>query len=155
MLLDQQQRQIVLALQAFEPGEQTIDDHWSQAFERLVHQQQRRVAHQCAADRQHLLLAARQLIAVIAAALGKRREEVVDFRQRPLPRALGDRQILLDRQRRKYLALLRDKADAEPRAPVRRQHCDLLVGEADSTPVQSGMTRDGGEQGRLADPVTP
>src|SRR5437867_12039333 len=34
MLLDQQQRQIVLALQAFEPGEQTIDDHWSQAFER-------------------------------------------------------------------------------------------------------------------------
>jgi len=59
VLLDQQECEIILVLEALEPGEQGIDDYRGQAFERLVHQQQRRVAHQRTADRQHLLFAAR------------------------------------------------------------------------------------------------
>src|SRR5262249_38621335 len=84
VLLDQQQRQIVLAFEAVESGEQSIDDDRGEALERLVHQQQRRIAHQRAADRQHLLLAARELVTAIAAPLGERREKVVDPGERPL-----------------------------------------------------------------------
>ena len=121
----------------------------------LVEQQQCRVAHQCAPDREHLLLAARQLIALIAAALGQGREEVIDACERPLARALGNRQILLDRQGRKDFALLRHKADAEPRAPVRGQARDLPAREANGAAMQPGMAHNSGEQSRLADPVAP
>ncbi len=78
MLFNQQQRQIILAFEAVEPGEERLDDHRRQPFERLVHQQQRRVAEQCPADRQHLLLAARKLLAAVTAALGERGKEFVD-----------------------------------------------------------------------------
>ena len=44
----------------------SCDDQRRQPFERLVEQQQLRVEHQRAADRQHLLLAARQLVAHVA-----------------------------------------------------------------------------------------
>ena len=50
----------------FHGGDQFIDDHRRQALERLVQQQQRRIGHQRARDRQHLLLAAGQLIAHVA-----------------------------------------------------------------------------------------
>ena len=49
----------------------------------LVQDQQLGVGHQGAADRQHLLLAARDLVAEVAAALGKPRQEGVDALQRP------------------------------------------------------------------------
>ena len=49
-----------------------IDDDRRQAFGRLVHDQQARIGQQRAADRQHLLLAAGELGAAVAAALGQR-----------------------------------------------------------------------------------
>ena len=78
------------------------------------------------ADRQHLLLAAGQLVAEIASPFGQAREEVVDRRRVQRPGARGDGEILVDRQRGEYLALLRDPADAGARAPVRRQRRDVL-----------------------------
>ena len=51
---------------------QLFDHNWRKTFERLVQQQQRRIGHQRARDRQHLLLTAGQLIAQMAAALGER-----------------------------------------------------------------------------------
>ncbi len=59
-------------------GGQFLDDDRREAFERLVEQQQRRVGHQRARDRQHLLLAAGQLIAHVAAPFLDAREQVVD-----------------------------------------------------------------------------
>jgi hypothetical protein len=51
MLLDEQKRQLTLALQPVEPVEQGVDYNRGQAFERLVHQQQCRIAHQGTPDR--------------------------------------------------------------------------------------------------------
>src|SRR5205807_4204275 len=118
-------------------------------------QQQAWVAHQCASDSEHLLLASRELIPAIAASLGERGEKVVDLAERPLPRAFGNRQILLDRQRGEDFALLRHKTDAEPGAPIRGQPRDVPAGKAYLAAVQWRMAHDRGEQRRLADPVAP
>ena len=134
VLLDQQQRQIVLALEAVEPGEQRVDDDRRQAFERLVHQQQRRVAHQRAADRQHLLLAARELVAAVVAALGERRKEIVDPCERPAPRA-----------RRHRSGFPRPSARERSHAPAARSRCRAAPAERAAVPRcparQSGSCR--------------
>ena len=64
-------------------GGQLLDDDRREALERLVEQQQRRIGHQRARDRQHLLLAAGELVAHVAAPLGEAREQLVDRRQGP------------------------------------------------------------------------
>ena len=43
MLFDKQESQIIFALEALQPSEESIDDYRGQTFERLVHQQKRRV----------------------------------------------------------------------------------------------------------------
>ncbi len=111
------------------------------------------VADEGAADREHLLLPAGQVIAAVAAARGEPGKEVVDPRQRPGPGLRGDPQILLDGQRREDLALLRDKADAEPRPAVGRQGRDIAAGKADVPGMQRGMSHDRRQEGRLAHPV--
>ena len=58
-----------------------------EALERLVHQQQRRVAHQRAADGEHLLLAAGDLVAHVRRVAREPREELVDALEVPAPRA--------------------------------------------------------------------
>src|SRR5690554_1558062 len=55
-----------------------IDDDRSKAFGRLVHYQQARIGQKRARDRQHLLLAARQLPTAIVLALCKARESRID-----------------------------------------------------------------------------
>src|SRR5215469_7401856 len=106
MLLDQEQSEIILPLQAIEAGEQCVDDDGREPFERLVHQEERGIAHQGAADGEHLLLAAGELIAAVAPPLGEPWEEVVDARERPAAWTRGHEEILLERQRGEDLALL-------------------------------------------------
>src|SRR5262249_36064636 len=55
---------------------QVLDDEWREPFRRLVEEQQLRIAHQRARDRQHLLLAARQEPALTILELAKLGEEV-------------------------------------------------------------------------------
>ena len=85
-------------LLAFGPGrifafideqEQSIDDDGRKPLQRLVHEQQRGVAHQRAADRQHLLLAAGNLVAHVGAAFGKPRKELIDALHGPGTGAFG------------------------------------------------------------------
>src|SRR5689334_1589205 len=90
---------------------------------------------------------------MIAAALGERGEKIIDPSERPWSGALGNRQVLLHRQRGKDLALLRHEADAEPGAPISRECRNLMAGKADAAAVQTGMSHDSGEQGRLADAI--
>ena len=59
------------------------DDDRRQPLARLVQQQQRRIAHQCARDRQHLLLAARQPPRDPRAQRLQQRKDVVDAPDRP------------------------------------------------------------------------
>src|ERR1700716_962576 len=89
VLLDQQNRDALIA--------QHLDDladlrHHSghQPFGRLVEQDDLRLEHHRAGDRQHLLLASRQRTAGLAAALGQDREEGVDLVEQLLLARLGD-----------------------------------------------------------------
>ena len=92
-----------------------LDDHRRQAFGRLVHHQQARLEQQRAADRQHLLLAARQLRAAVALALGQAREHRVDALDVALARRATRRSVSSTRQRRPHAPALRHVGDAAPR----------------------------------------
>ena len=60
-------------------------DQRRQALGRLVEDQEPGVGHQGTADRQHLLLAARELAAHVALALAQAREQGVDALEVPGP----------------------------------------------------------------------
>ena len=62
-----------------------------QPFGRLVHDQQVGIRHQRPRDRQHLLLAAAQLVAAIVPPLGEPREHREDLLEIPAVAALGAR----------------------------------------------------------------
>src|SRR5437868_4072004 len=79
------------------------------------------IEDQGAADREHLLLTPRELIAEIAPPFAEPRKEVVDALRGPRA-ALGDgREVFLDRERFEDVALLRHPADAGMRTLVRAQ----------------------------------
>ena len=61
-------------------AQQFLDQDRRQPLQRLVEQHDARIEDQRAADRQHLLLAAGELVAEIAAALVQAREQLVDRR---------------------------------------------------------------------------
>ena len=91
VLLDQDHRRPLLRDHALNRGGQLLDDDRREALERLVEQQQRRVGHQRARDRQHLLLAAGQLVAHVGAPLGEAREQAVDRLEVPAARGATPR----------------------------------------------------------------
>src|SRR6185437_4025739 len=74
------------------------DDHRRQSLERLVEQDDLRVAYERARDREHLLLATRQIGTAAAAPLLQAREHLVDPVERPFRRRgeTGEDQVLLD-----------------------------------------------------------
>src|SRR5262245_6743759 len=74
-LLDQQDRQPALAPDAVDRLEDLLDDARPQPLRGLVEQEQIGPGHQPAAQRQHLLLAARQRAGELAVALPEDREE--------------------------------------------------------------------------------
>ena len=106
-----------------------------QALGRLVDQDQVGIAHQRAAHRQHLLLAAGQHAGGVVLALaqvGKQPEHVVE---RPATELSGplqaELQVLPHRQRRKDLPVLRHVADAEMRDLIGPQPDDVAAAIAD------------------------
>ncbi len=66
VLLDQDDRQRAFGAQFCQHVDQRVDEHRRQAFGRLVHQEDFGIGQKRARDRQHLLLAAGELIAHIA-----------------------------------------------------------------------------------------
>ncbi len=102
-----------------------LDDHRSQSLGRLVEQEQVGAGAQDAADRQHLLLAARQLGALAGEALlevGEEREDLLELKP---ARAHARRQqkIFLHIEAREDATFFRAQSDAEPR--------DLVAGKSD------------------------
>ena len=108
VLLDQHDRKRILVDQALQGLQQDLDDDGREPLERLVHEQQRRVAHQRPADGEHLLLAAGDLVAPVAAPLRELRKKIVDALEAPAAWTRGDGEVLLDRERREDIASLRD-----------------------------------------------
>ena len=153
MLLDQHDRRAFVRHHAAQGVHQLVDDDGCEAFQRLVQQQQLRIGHQRTGDGQHLLLTAGQLVAHVAAALGQPRKQIVHGLQCPAAGPGGDRQVLLQRQRGEYLALLRDPAEAQPCAPVRGGAGDVAALPDDAAAGEPGLPHDGEQQRAFADAI--
>ena len=136
-----------------------MDDVRSEPQRRLVEHDELRRAHEAAADREHLLLAARQRPGRLPAALGESREQ----REHPLAilRALSpgarqhgaDLEILVDAERRENLPALGDLADAEIAHAMARQAADLGPAEPDAAASRAMHAGDGLDQRSLAGAV--
>src|SRR5713226_6362077 len=113
ILLDEENGE-ALPLERADDGADLLDDDGCQSLGRLVEQQEARAGAQNAADRQHLLLAARQLGALAALALRKVGEDRIDLRDAHAARAHDRRQqqILLDVEAGEDAALFRAIGDA-------------------------------------------
>src|SRR5204863_3689031 len=153
MLLDEHDRKRILLDESLQGLQQHFDDDGREPFERLVHEQERRVAHQRAPDGEHLLLAAGDLVAPVVAPLGELREEIVDPLEGPAARTRRDVEVLLDRERRKDVACLRDQADAAAGTRADGQLHDRLLPVLYASRVKSRVPHDRLEQRGLAYPV--
>ena len=132
ILLDDEHRDVALLA---EPHQHVLDlghDDGRQSFGRLVHDQETRIGHQRARDRQHLLLAAGELGAAIVLALGQAREGVVDALDGPraAPHACDHAQVLVDGERAPQPPPLRHVADAEAGDLRRLQRQQILAAHA-------------------------
>src|SRR5437899_12631781 len=115
VLFDQDRGGSLLGHHAPDRPRQFFHDDGCESLERLVEQQERRVRHESARDREHLLLASGELVAHIRLALGEARKQFVYSLQVPAPGTRRHGQVLLERQRRENLALLRDPAQTPAR----------------------------------------
>src|SRR5438034_1251362 len=150
VLLGQENREPA-ALEGGDVLRERAHDHRREPLRRLVQQEEPRVGHQRPRDRQHLLLAAGEARAALAAELPELREEPEDALDRP-PAAgpLADPQVLDHREVAEDPPVLRHKADAQAR--------DLVGAEPAQRPslVQDLASRhvyqpdDGLERRRLA-----
>src|SRR5262245_45542435 len=128
VLLDQQDGEAA-CLELADDLADALHDHRRQALGRLVEQQEAGAGAQDTADRQHLLLAARQLGALAAPALLQVGEELVDLLQTHA--AWLDRrwqqQVLLDIKTGEDATLLRAIGKPKSRNSVRRLADGLAV----------------------------
>src|SRR4029079_11353078 len=108
---------------------------------------------QSTADREHLLFAARKLIAEVAAALMQARKQLVDSRLRPSARTRHGGEILLDRERLEDIALLRHPADPGVGALVGAHGGDVAGLERDRPADEARDADDRIDQGGLAHAV--
>ena len=90
ILLDDEYGKFFFAGEADKQIAHLRDDQRRQTLRRLVHHKQARIAEKRARDRQHLLLAARQLRAAIALAFGEARERRIDPLDAPRIAASAD-----------------------------------------------------------------
>src|SRR5687767_5655823 len=114
-----------------------LDDDRREPERGLVDEQQARIRHQPAADRQHLLFAAGQIGSGLRAPLLEDREHPIHALDRPWPAAAAkgaDLEIFLDRQTWEDLPALGNHGDAEVEQRVRRSSADGLPEKLDGAP---------------------
>ena len=125
MCLSTSKNGLTFGLELLEACPDLVADERRQPFGRFVQDQQLRVRHQAASDGQHLLLAAGEFIAHVAASFGENGKHLVDVFEPPARWAetsgCGRNQILLDAERRKDLTAFGHEAEAGLGYAVRRQ----------------------------------
>src|SRR5690606_33573813 len=128
------------------------DDQGRQALGGLVAQQQAGAGPQDARQREHLLLAARQLRPGEFAPLAQPGERLVDPFQRPRVRSHDGRQneVLLHRQRGEDASVVRDVAEAATAALVRAQGADVVPEEPHCSGGPLVEAHDAAQERRLA-----
>ena len=154
VLLDHQHGKVFLVGEPDEKIAHLSDDHGRKALGRLVHDEEARIAEQRPPDRQHLLLAARQLPAAVVAPFRKAREDRIDAIDGPRSVALrAQSQSLLDRQARPESPPLRHVAQARASDGVRIEAHDVASVEADRPRAHRREPDDGVAERRLAHAV--
>src|SRR5262245_27330173 len=116
---------------------QVLDDEWGEPFRRLVEEEELRIAHQRACDREHLLLAARQEAALTTLELAELREEIEHARHGPSAVRLAaarDVEVFPDRELGEDPAVLGHEPDAGPRDLVW-----LLAGDVPAFPHDAAV----------------
>src|SRR5439155_792081 len=132
------------------------DEHGRQAERRLVEHEHARAGHECAADRAHLLLAARERARELRPPVGEDGEQRVDVLDRR--RALGPRarrvrpeeQVLDDAHEGEQAAPLRHLDDPALDPPMRGDGGQILAAEEDASPPRRHEAGDDAQRGGLA-----
>src|SRR5713101_4749754 len=153
VLLDEHDRERALPAQAQQHRGERLDDHRRQALGRLVHEQHRGIRQERPRYREHLLLAAGELVAHVRQPRSQVREQLEHPLLGPVPRPGRDLQVLADAERREDLALLRYPADAVPRAAEDRDAIEAHAAELHLAVVQRGMAHYRCQQCGLADAI--
>ncbi|MPM04507.1 hypothetical protein SDC9_50785 [bioreactor metagenome] len=156
ILLDQQDRHP--PLEAADHVLDRLHDRGLDPLGRFVEHQKSRAHRQGAADRQLLLLPAREIATAPVPHLAQNRKQRRHLVARgpavgDLMRGHHDLDVLPDRQIGKDLAPLRNIADAQPRALIGRRMGDVLPVETDVAPGGRHQPHDGLQQCRLAGAV--
>ena len=133
VLLDNQNANLSLLTEIEQNFFHALNDDRREPFGRLVHDQQARIEKKGARNGEHLLLAARKLIAAIGAPLCQARKGFVDARNVPIrsPAAGGEPQMLIDRERRPQSPSLWHVGETEPRDFRGRTPDNLFAHETD------------------------
>src|SRR6266403_2401850 len=138
VLLDDDGTSAARAGDGAERSQQFLDDDRGESLGRLVQQQHFWVERQRPADRQHLLLAAGELVAEMVAALSQPWKHPIDLFHGPSAGLRHRGHVLFHRQRAKDIALLRHPADARPRPLVRPHLGDIPPAKADGSSEAAG-----------------
>ena len=101
-------------------------------------------------DRQHLLFAARELVAEVALAFQQPRKQLPDARHIPSARPLNGCEIFFDGQRLEDVPFLGNPTDAGVRALIGPQPRDIAPGKMNRAGETPRDARDGVHQRRLA-----
>lgn len=137
-----------------EGGVDVLDHDGCEAEADLVAEQHAGIRHQAAADRHHLLLAARERRPGTVPSLLEHGKEVIDGVERPRavagPAIFADQQILLDRERWEKAPAFRHHGDAELHDIGRGQAADLAAVKADLAGSVADQAGHRAQQRRLA-----
>src|SRR4051794_38481144 len=134
LLLDQQERESLLAVQADQDVTYLAHDVRLDTLGRLVQNQELGTERERASDRELLLLAAGQIAAAAvqhALEHGEELEHAFGELLAPAARDHAELEVFTDGELRKDLATLRHVTDAAPRAHLRRRPRELFAGERD------------------------
>jgi len=136
-LLDEQDAHVCVPVNRDDSLEDLVGDRGRKPHRRLVEHEELGRRREPAADRKHLLLAARQRARGLVGALGEHGEERVDslgafFPKEPRgPRVRAHLEVLGHCQGRKHLASFGHVRDPETGAPKRRHGEKVLAVEED------------------------
>ena len=159
VLLREQDR-FALGLEVTDLLAEGLHDQRREASRRLVEEQEVGVAHECAPDRQHLLLPAGQESALPVLACLQVREGPEDLLDGPFAPSVAatllcELQILHHRQVGEDAAILGDESDASPGDDVRRLAGEIFAAEEDPPAPWRSQAHDREDGRRLAGAVPP
>ena len=147
-----------LVAQSVERGEEVVDDRRREAERRLVEQQEARLRHQAARDRQHLLLAAREQTCAASRrsrSRGKRATSAAVSASTSIPRRAKAPSAMLSSTESSGNTCRPSGTRTRPSADdlMARQIVDPAAGKRDSAVDGAQEPADGAHEGRLAGAV--